>query len=199
LLFCQSSLLALSNYLLIEDSLYYDFLGSKLSYERITKIIEEGKKWKWLSYSLIPILILIKTFFISVCLYTGAFFSKTDKKLGDFFRLALLAEFIALLPILVKMTWFGFVHRNYSLEDLAYFSPLSVLSLVDRNGIDKTFIYPLQLLNVFELFYWFALAYLLKDLINRNFVQRLGFVASTYGVGLFIWVLFIMFLTVSLS
>ena len=167
ILICSHLLcLILFSYLLIEDSLYFDFFGSEFSYERIIKLIEESKKWKWLSYSLVPVLILVKTFFISACLYMGAFFIRTNKKLGDFFRLSLLAEFILLLPIIVKIIWFGFIKRNYGLEDLSYFSPLSVLNLFNRNDIDVWFIYPLQLLNIFELLYWLALAYLLKDLIN---------------------------------
>jgi len=191
--------LFLADYLLIADSLYYDLLGNKLSYERINQIIEESKKWKWVSYALIPPLVLIKCFLISSCLYIGGFFSKADKSISDFFRIIILAEFLLFLPVIVKIAWFGFIHRNYGLNDLTSFSPFSVFNMFDKTEVDVWFIYPLQLLNIFELLYWFLLAYLLKYVINKNFSESLGFVASTYGVGLFIWVLVVTFLTVSLS
>lgn len=197
---CQGTLLLLSDYLLIEDSLYYDFWASKLSYDRITKLIEESNKWKWVSYISLPVLTMIKCFFISACLFTGAFFAKTDKKFSDFFRVSLIAEFIVLLPFVMKIVWFGFFHRNYGLEEIMYFSPLSLLSLIGRQSIDPWFVYLFRLINFFEILYWLMIAYLLKNLVNsKNFAQRINFVASTYGVGLFIWVLFIMFLTVSIS
>ncbi len=198
-IFFQVNLFLLSEYLLLEDSLYYDFFGDKLSYERIAKLILDGKKWKWLSYVLIPLLTLLKCFCLAVCFYAGAFFIRVENKFSDFFRLAVLAEFIVFVPIIIKIIWFGFIHRNYTLEDLTYFFPLSILNLFDRTELDTWLIYPLQLLNVFEVIYWLLLAYLLKELIGKSFIQRLGFVASTYGVGLFIWVLFVTFLTVSLS
>lgn len=191
--------LFLADYLLIEDSLYYDLLGNKLSYERINQIIEEGKKWKWVSYAVIPPLILIKCFFISSCLYTGAFFSKTDKGLSDFFKITVLVEFVSFLPIIVKIVWFGLIHRNYGFNDLTSFSPMSIFDFFDKVELDVWLVYPLQLLNVFELLYWLVLAYLLKEVLNKNFSKSLGFVAGTYGVGLFVWVLVVVFLTVSLS
>jgi hypothetical protein len=199
LCFLQCSFLLLSDFLLIDDSLYYDFWQSKLSYERIQSLIEAGKKWKWISYAAIPVFLGLKCFLVAICLYTGAFFRKSDKGFGDFYKVALVAEFVMFIPLLVKIAWFGFIQRAYTLEDLSGFAPLSVLSYVSSQGIDPWFIYPLQLLNVFELLYWCALAYQLKRLLNTTFPDSFSFVASTYGMGLFIWVLFIMFLLVSIS
>jgi hypothetical protein len=195
----QCSFLLLSDFLLMDDSLYYDFWQSKLSYERIRSLIEAGKKWKWISYAAIPVFLALKCFLVTICIYTGAFFRKSDKAFSDFYKVALVAEFVTFIPLLLKIAWFGFVQREYTLENLSGFAPLSVLSYVSPQGIDPWFIYPLQLLNVFELLYWCVLAYLLKDLLPASFSNSFFFVASTYGIGLFIWVLFIMFLLVSIS
>ncbi|MFN7839937.1 MAG: hypothetical protein ACK5QG_18395, partial [Bacteroidota bacterium] len=60
-------------------------------------------------------------------------------------------------------------------------------------------VYPIQLLNVFELLYWIALAWQLQEVLEKPFAESLGFVAKTYGVGLAVWVVVVMFLTVSIS
>ena len=56
------------------------------------------------------------------------------------------------------MLWFSF-NISYQLVDLQIFSPISVLNLLEFDYNEKIWIYPLQLLNVFELTYWIALAY----------------------------------------
>lgn len=188
-----------SEYLLISDDLFYDFLGQQLAYERINEIINEGKKWKWITYALLPLLILFKIFFTSVCLSAGGFVLGIQHQFKRFFEIAIYAEFVFLLPSIAKLLWFALVYTNYTFEDLQYFSPLSVFSLFNPKEIEPWFAYPLQLLNFFELLYWFILAYQLKEEIGKSFAGSLGFVASTYGVGLLIWVVLVMFLTVSIS
>ena len=199
ILFFQITLLTLTDYLLVEDSLYYDFWQNTLSTERINALIESAKRWKWVTFAAAPLLTLIKCFFVASCIYTGAIFNKTENSFADFFRITLVAEFIALLPAIFKILWFGLLNRDYGLQDLSYFSPTSLLSFTQPGEIDPWLVYPLHLINLFELLYWLTLAFLLKDLVKRNFWGSLGFVASTYGVGLFIWMLVVTFLTLSIS
>jgi hypothetical protein len=47
--------------------------------------------------------------------------------------------------------------------------------------------------------YIIALAYLMREVIESDFAQSLKLVLVSYGTGLLIWVIFITFLTVSLS
>jgi len=199
LVFIQVMLLFLCEYVLFEDSLLFDYFQNQYAYEKIQKLINEAKRWKWLSYALVPIFTLIKCVFLAVCLYVGAFFARKENGFVDFFQIAIRAEFIFLIPILIKIVWFGIFHRNYGLEELSYFFPFSILSLLDRNELSPWNIYPLQILNAFELLYWLFVAYQLKSILNKSLLQNLGFVATSYGVGLLIWVILVMFLTVSIS
>lgn len=199
LIFAQLSLYALSTFVLVDDALYLDFWGDKLPYERIIQIIEDTKKWQWLTYLFIPFLTLLKCFLVACCLYIGGFLIKSNEGLGSFFKVAVVVEFTSLLPMVAKIIWFGFIHRNYGLEGLTHFAPFSALSLFSKGNVATWFVYPLQLLGLFELLYWMVLAAQLKEPLKRSFAGSLGFVASTYGIGLFIWVLFVMFLTVNLS
>jgi len=192
-------LLITSEYVLISDDLLYDFLGKQLSYERINELIKEGKNWKWLTYIFLPILILLKLFLVTVCLSIGTLILGIENSFKKLFQVVITAEFIFLISPIIKLFWFSLYQTDYTLENLQSFSPLSVFSLFNPTEIEPWLGYPLQLLNVFEFLYWLALAYLLKEVLGRSFSGSLGFVASTYGIGLLIWVVLVMFLTVSVS
>ena len=60
-------------------------------------------------------------------------------------------------------------------------------------------VFPLSLLNVFEALYWLALAWLLTGVVEKPIGSTLKTVATSYGSGLLLWVLFVMFLTVNLT
>jgi hypothetical protein len=188
----------LTNHLLFTDELYYGFFN-QLSFERVNEIIESSRKWKWLAYALIPILLLVKLLLVSICLSIGGSIIGVESGFKKFFTIILYTEFIFLFPVILKIIWFVFFDTDYTLAELQYFSPLSVFSFSNLKEIAPWFTYPLQLLNLFELLYWFALAYLLKDVLGKSFKGSLGFVASTYGIGLVIWVVLVMFLVVTIS
>ena len=56
-----------------------------------------------------------------------------------------------------------------------------------------------RVINIFEVTYWFILAYLIGKEINDTTEKALSIVASSYGVGLLIWVASVMFFTLNIS
>ena len=92
------------------------------------------------------------------------------------------AEAIFLLPAIIKLLWFAFVQTDYTLEELQYFYPLSLLNLFEVGELEAWWVYPFQVINVFEIGYWIVLAYALSKLLSKSFNNALGFVMSTYGV-----------------
>lgn len=186
-------------FLLISENLYIDFLSSRYGYERIQELLASTKKYEWTSYALTPVTYFVKISFVVSCLSLGYFFSDNQFKFNAFFRIAILTEFIFLLPILLKILWFLFVQTDYDFNDLQQFYALSLLSVFDIETLPKYFIYPLQTLNIFEVAYWFLLAYGVADVTGFSFKRSFGLVASSYGVGLVLWVVLVMFLTITYS
>lgn len=193
------ALSATANFILISDDLLYDYFGDQLSTQRIMTFIDESRKWNWLAYVVIPIVYFFKFSAISLCLYLGALLINAKIKLSEFYRIVIASEYLFLAPAIIKLYWFSFIDIHYTIGDLQSFFPLSVYSTFEITDLEMWVLYPLQVLNIFELFYWCVLSFQLKNLIERDFVGSLGFVASTYGVGLLLWVIFVMFLTVSLT
>ena len=196
----------LLNSILKVDEVIYLSLQNTLSYNQIKEVLSFQKKWEWLTYAIIPLILLIKTALITSLLYIGTFFySKAKVTFKQLFNAVVKAEFIFLGVGVLKIIWFYFFQTNYTLEDLQYFYPLSALNIVGYKGLDNWFIYPLQVLNLFELAYWLLLSYFIGKLAftekDKGKPMDLGFkiVASSYGSALLLWVVVVMFFTLNYS
>ena len=198
--------LLLTAFLTNFEGVLFENLEQKISTEQIQQILNFKEKWQWLSYTIIPIILFIKTTLVASVLYIGTFFfSKTKVTFKQLFNAVVKAEFVFLGVGVLKIIWFYFFQTNYTLEDLQYFYPLSALNIVGYKGLDVWFIYPLQLLNLFELVYWLLLAYFIGKLAftekDKGKPMDLGFkiVASSYGSALLLWVVVVMFFTLNYS
>ncbi|MFN5003924.1 MAG: hypothetical protein ACK514_08705, partial [Bacteroidota bacterium] len=180
-LFC--AVYYLTEHLLITDEIVYSSFIDRLSYDRISEILANGKKWQWLHYAFLPIILFIKIAFVATCLSIGGLIINIDAGFKKFASIAITAEFVFLITHIIKLLWFCIVKVNYTLQDLQFFSPLSMISLFNPTELDPWLVYPIQLLNVFELLYWIALAWQLQEVLEKPFAESLGFVAKTYGVG----------------
>ena len=107
LIVALSGFIFLSNYLLISETLYFNTFAEQLTYEQIENIINEGKKWEWVSYVILPILTLIKLTLVASCLSIGLFFVTNTFSFKATFRVALTAEFVFLIPPFLKILWFA--------------------------------------------------------------------------------------------
>lgn len=188
------------------DKLIYFYLSERMSAETLRDYFKFHHKWNFLELFFLPILFLIKITLISSALYIGTFFySKVKVTFKQLFNAVVKAEFVFLLIPVIKIIWFYFFQTNYTLEDLQYFYPLSALNIVGYKGLEAWFIYPLQVLNLFELTYWLLLAYFIGKLAfsekDKGKPMDLGFkiVMSSYGVVLLLWVVVVMFFTLNYS
>lgn len=200
----------LNSHLLISESLYFNSLGEQLTYEQIENLLAQGKKWEWLGYAILPVVYLVKLSFVAACLSVGLLFVNNKFAFKKMFGVALVAEFVFLLPTLLKILWFLFVQTDYTLKDLQLFYPLSALHFFDYNVLESWWVYPLQTFNVFEIAYWLVLARGIQEAPlppegefrvakEMDFEQSLGLVMGSYGVGLLLWIATVMFISVSYS
>jgi len=180
--------------------LLYNSLADQLTNKQIEHFFEMQKKWQWLGYFFVPILLLIKTSLIASTLYIGTFFfSKIPVTFKQLWGFVISAEFVFLLVPVFKIIWFYFFQTNYKLEDIQYFYPLSALNIVGYKDLEPWFIYPFQTLNLFELAYWLILAYYIGKATQTSMDLGLKIVAYSYGSALLLWVVTIMFFTLNYS
>jgi len=186
------------------ENVSIEFLNDRLTDSQINDYLELHFKIKTISYFSIPFFLLIKTTLVATCLYMGAFFfSKVSFTFKKLWSIAVKAEYVFLLVGALKIVWFYFFQTTYSLEDLQYFYPLSGLNIIGYAGLEPWYIYPLQVLNLFEVAYWLVLGYFLGQLVFKDkaypMQEGLKVVAMSYGPALLLWVALVMFLTLNYS
>lgn len=199
LIILQFAVNYLSKGILKTEELTISTLAEQLTNNQIKEILNLKQKWEWLNYVFFPVLVLIKISIITGVLDIGCFFFSKEIKYKNLFNIVVKAEFVFLLVIVFKTAWFYAFQTGYTLEDLQYFYPLSTLNIIGYQGLQVWFVYPLQVLNLFEVAYWFILSYLIGREISETTDKGFSIVASSYGIGLLIWVIGAMFLTLNIS
>jgi hypothetical protein len=193
------ALTTFNNWLLNVDLLTNNTLAENLSQKQFLEFLEKKSKFQYLSFIIIPIVLFVKIGTISAIINMGCFFFEKKLKYRNIFNIVVKAEFVFLLVIIFKTTWFYFFQTNYTLEDIQYFYPLAAINIVGYESIYTWWVYPLQVLNLFELVYWVVLAYLIGKELKIAADKGFQIVASSYGVALLIWVVSIMFFTLNMS
>jgi len=186
--------------LMITDSLYHNSLAEQLSAEQIDSLISLSNQWAWLGYLLVPVFYLLKCSVIALCIGLAIFLISDKFEYEKVFDAVVTAEFVFIIPALLKLFWFLFFDTDFTIADLQNFHPLSILNLVENENLTAWQRYPLQIMNLFEVLYWFVLGYGLSiELPQFKLPKAMGIVASSYGLGLVIWMVAVMFLTLSAS
>ncbi len=195
------SFAVLSKYFLGIDDLIYKSIGDKLTEDQLKEILHLRDLWTWLSYLLFPLLLYIKIVIITIIIDLGLFFYNYNKeiKYKQLFNIVVKAEFIFLLPIIIKFVWFVFFQTDYTLDDIQKFAPLSLYSIFPHNDTNLWLSYPLQMVNAFELLYWIRLSSLISKVAEITKLKAFVIVAYSYGIGLFTFIILVMFFTLKIS
>jgi len=184
---------------LITDQFYYNKYEDQLSFSEINRFIEFLNKWGWLGYVLVPIFYTLKFSLTASMLYIGVFFLDLKYSFKKLFQIAMIAEVVFLVPVVLKIIWFAFIQTDFTLEEFTSFYPLSLQNIFLDVQIEPWFLYPLQVVNVFEVGYGFVLAAGISIAFKEDFNKSLSLVIKSYGLGLMLWVTLIVFLTLNFS
>jgi len=114
-------------YLFFSDELLQQTFGSQLAYERINAMFALSRKWQWVGYAIIPVVILLRVFYTSVFIYTGLFFADISTGFVKIFKIALWADFAFVLSGVAKLVILIFFKEVSTLHDLQ-FQPVALLS-----------------------------------------------------------------------
>lgn len=187
------------NYILDLDNYRLEASFENLTKSQINNITANSNKTNWVGLFDIIINLIIKVIIVSLILFFGVFFFKINIKYTDLLLIIIRAEYIFLCPIIYEIIWFYFFQTNYTLKDIQYFYPLSVLNIMGYQELYPWFIYPLQMLNLFELAYIIYLSYQIGKLTHTNTDNGLKIVGYSYVPALLLWVTVVMFFTLNYS
>lgn len=189
----------LSQNFLNSEELTYNFYAEQLAHDQIEQLLETQKKWEWLGYAIIPLMVLIRSSLVAICLSVGLFFydDENEYKFKKLLNITLWGELVLVSVGYVKLIYFVFIKTDYTLKDIQQYYPLSYTNFLDLEKIEPWLIYPLQTVNLFEIAYFFVLVYSLHELLKNNFWHSFEITAVSYGTGLVIWLGLVSFLTLN--
>jgi hypothetical protein len=188
----------IANNIIITETFYFVSLENIMSIKRIEELIDLNKKNEWLTYMLLPIINTIKYSLAAMIIFIGIKLFELEVSFKNCFKIILFAEIIPILSSITKTLYF-YIYPPNNLEILQNFDPLGVSIFLKNDVIPKYLLYPIQQLNLFEVGYWLLLAYGIKSLGNIDFKKALKITSLSYGVGLLIWCIFIVFLQLQFS
>jgi hypothetical protein len=191
-------LIWLSKTVLINEIVFYNTYSEQLTYDRSLRLFENMNSIAWISYVFTPIVLLIRFSLISLILYIGIVFCNIQDKisLGSVFKVVVASEIIFVLGGITKFLWFYLFAGNYDLNDLGFFSPLSLINFFNKSEVSRIWVFPLQTVNLFHLIYIISISYGLSKVGKIKSSDSEKVLLLSYLPGLVIWIAFIMFLTI---
>lgn len=191
-------LIGLSQFTLINEIVFFNTFSDQITHERSMVLFGRMKSLFWTAYLLTPLLLLVKFCLVSLIIYIGVFFNEMQKviTLGKIFIAVIAAEGVFLIASAAKLLWFIFFAGNYTLADLRFFYPLSLINMFRQEDVAAYWIYPLQTINLFQIAYMFLLAVGLSKIsaVSRDHTDRI--VLITYIPAITIWIALVMFLSI---
>lgn len=191
-------LILLSQTALINEIVFFNTYSEQLTYERSMELFSMMKSYSWTSYLLCPLVLFIKFSIVSLVIYIGVFFCDLQKEITmrKVFTVVIACEAVFVLAAVAKLLWFIFFAGNYTLDDMSFFYPLSLINLFNQSEVAVYWVYPLQTINLFQLGYIILLAAGLARVssVKRNATDKI--VLITYLPTIVIWIVFILFLTI---
>ena len=187
----------LTIYLLNTNILIHNNLLNQYGYQEANSIFSKIRKWQLLTYIIVPTFLLLKTHLIAAILNIGCFIHDIKIKHKSLWNITLKAEFIFILSGVIKIFVLKFSDKTLELEEIHGYSPLSLSSILNLKQIPVWYHYPLQALNIFELFYItilitaFSKAFELKTAIKVVFIS--------YLPAFLLWLVTLIFIYLNLS
>ena len=138
----------------------------------------------------IPLVYAWKFTVIAFVIWIGCFMFGYRVTYSQCWGVVIAAEFIFLIPEILKILWFMVVNTDPTYNDISGFYPLSLIHFVDFESLDKRWAYPLRALNVFEIIYWFLLVGGIHHHARKDKKYVWIIVGSSYILIFFLWLLF---------
>ena len=143
-----------------------------------------------LQFLTIPIIYLWKFTIIGFVIWVGSFMFGYRITYSQCWGVAIVSEFVFLIPELLKIFWFLFFDRDPTYYDVIGYYPLSLMHFFDYFDVDKRYVYPLKALNLFEVVYWFVLAGGIHFFARKQKKVSRLIILSSYTLIFFLWLLF---------
>lgn len=132
---------------------------------------------------------------IGFVLWVGCFLFGYRITFSQCWSVAMAAEFVFVLPELLKLFWFLFIRTDPTLVEVSAFYPLSLMNFFDYYSIERRYAYPLRAISVFEIIYVLMLVRgvnFYSSMIHKQQKYTWRIVSASYILIFILWLLFYM-------
>lgn len=143
-----------------------------------------------LKFVSVPLIYLWKFTVIGFVIWVGCFLFGYRVTFSQCWGIAIVAEYVFLIPEILKIAWFMFFVPDPTYNDIRGFYPLSLMNLFDYYEMDKRYAYPLRALNLFEPIYWLALVNGVHFFARKEKSVAWFIVLGSYVLLFFLWLWF---------
>lgn len=180
------------------ETIFYNTYADKLTADRIEKMYNNGKSWQWLSYLLIPLVLFLKVLYNSFWLTSASIFNDSKVKFLDNYNICLKAEYVFIIMGIFKFLWLVLFKEVNTLTDLS-FMPGSLSNLFKTNEVPVWLNYPLQVVNIWEVLFCIIGTSMCSIQFNISTAKAAKLFCIPYLMGLFIWLMVVVFLSLQFS
>lgn len=143
-----------------------------------------------LKFVSVPLIYLWKFTVIGFVIWVGCFLFGYRVTFSQCWGIAIVAEYVFLVPELLKIGWFIFFVPDPTYNEIRGFYPLSLMNLFDYYDLDKRYAYPLRALNLFEPIYWLVLVNGVHFFARKEKSVAWFIVLGSYVLLFFLWLWF---------
>ena len=143
-----------------------------------------------LKFLSVPFVYAWKFTVIAFVIWVGCFMFGYRVTYGQCWGVVIGAEYIFLIPEILKIIWFMTVQTDPSLSDISAFYPFSLMHFFDYYTIDKRWAYPLRALNLFEIAYWVLLVEGIQHYARKDKKYIWIIVSCSYILIFLLWLVF---------
>lgn len=143
-----------------------------------------------LQFASIPLIYLWKFTVIGFVVWVGCFLFGYRITFTQCWSVVMAAEFIFILPELLKIGWFLFIETDPNLLEIRAFYPFSLMNFFDYLEVDKRYAYPLRALNLFEIAYIYILVNGVHFYARREKKAAWWIISCSYILLFLLWLVF---------
>lgn len=143
-----------------------------------------------LKFLSVPFVYAWKFTVIAFVIWVGCFMFGYRVTYAQCWGVVIGAEYIFLIPEILKILWFMTAETDPSLSDISAFYPLSLMHFFDYYAIDKRWAYPLRALSLFEIAYWVLLVEGIQHYARKDKKYIWIIVSCSYILIFLLWLLF---------
>ena len=146
-----------------------------------------------LQFLSIPFIYLWKFTVIGFVLWVGCFLFGYRITFGQCWSVVMVAEFVFIIPEVLKIIWFIFIDTDPTLPEIRAFYPLSLMNFFTYDEVGKEYAYPLRAISLFEVLYIFVMVKGVNFYAFRQHKQNTAswwIVSCSYILIFLLWLLF---------